>query len=832
MVSQAVSSKDFKYSNFYDTGSLTSSKYRQSSLESAKVYYATGGKYWYNPFSGRVEKVLGRKEKTKPGLQERKISHKSPTRLKIGETQQTQELTEKQRKKIIESNLKQMEEKKAKEDYGRALKNIQEQKRQLELQERMLKRQTPTQGYVLYTKTGGQSISRNKLLELVRERKRKLHEAEYRLKKQKEISETKHEFREAPKLSPTERFLEEHFPHPSITEQQLRKLNITGAKKEAVLQTVGFSYGATRAFASVPYLITHPIESIKSMLDVKSYSRYGMELRRYPGTVFGEFSAYYILGKAGGKITKPVMSKVKLGLIERGYIKPKITPEKLTPSFQYEKFGKVGETLTQERGIYGVKQIGKRIYKFGTETVAKVKGEKIKGYTTSYIGKIKGKTKKFYSTFKGSVKSDVRTGKIFEGGGKSLYLERGAGKVDILGKEFIVKNKKLVGGKKFTGEIKSVGGGIKEVKEIRVDKPISGGVVEIKGKRILGIESGKFAYEIKKGGKITTGYGTEKVLSKEIKFNKVSGGEKYVTKHGYYIKEYPILKGKSKVGLPRSIKNFMFDMKFRFDKNYRTQIAKDTMFLRETKAQPKMELKSTVSTMQKEGLRKITNVLSSKEVPELRLMPIKKKTTKMKETTIEKIKPEFKQGELQSVELNIKEITKQKRKMPTKPTYHISHITIVRPKVKQKTKVTPIVSISGRSAIKQTQMQLQKTKSKIEQKLTYKTRFDYVRTPSKSYYIMPPFRTTKPKGFFKTSKVNFFTKKKIKKKPRVVAKTLYADILSVMESRIKYGKATHPLPTKHIWKRGEKSLFTNIPTVEILKGGIMKKRKRRKRKKR
>ena len=48
-------------------------------------------------------------------------------------------------------------------------------------------------------------------------------------------------------------------------------------------------------------------------------------------------------------------------------------------------------------------------------------------------------------------------------------------------------------------------------------------------------------------------------------------------------------------------------------------------------------------------------------------------------------------------------------------------------------------------------------------------------------------------------------------------KTLLADLLSVTISQAKYGKATHPVVTRGMWKKAEKSLFLNIPTVEMSK---------------
>lgn len=64
-------------------------------------------------------------------------------------------------------------------------------------------------------------------------------------------------------------------------------------------------------------------------------------------------------------------------------------------------------------------------------------------------------------------------------------------------------------------------------------------------------------------------------------------------------------------------------------------------------------------------------------------------------------------------------------------------------------------------------------------------------------------------------------------KAGILEKTLLADLLSVMESQLKFGKATHPRPTKRIWSYARKTLFLDIPTKELLNYKIYKKRKKK-----
>jgi len=69
--------------------------------------------------------------------------------------------------------------------------------------------------------------------------------------------------------------------------------------------------------------------------------------------------------------------------------------------------------------------------------------------------------------------------------------------------------------------------------------------------------------------------------------------------------------------------------------------------------------------------------------------------------------------------------------------------------------------------------------------------------------------------------------KKKKKKPRKhlfkgmeLEKGLLADILSVHETQVMGGTGYQPKPTKKLWKLGERSMFMNVPTEEMLKKGI------------
>ena len=96
--------------------------------------------------------------------------------------------------------------------------------------------------------------------------------------------------------------------------------------------------------------------------------------------------------------------------------------------------------------------------------------------------------------------------------------------------------------------------------------------------------------------------------------------------------------------------------------------------------------------------------------------------------------------------------------------------------------------------------------------------------------ISPP-PVGKPKlGLPSGKKVSLTVKKRKGRKTRrrKWKKTLLASPFLVEESYIKFGKATHPKPTKKLWKVGYRTMF-KIPTVELMKKGRRKKKGGRKR---
>jgi len=94
--------------------------------------------------------------------------------------------------------------------------------------------------------------------------------------------------------------------------------------------------------------------------------------------------------------------------------------------------------------------------------------------------------------------------------------------------------------------------------------------------------------------------------------------------------------------------------------------------------------------------------------------------------------------------------------------------------------------------------------------------------------VSPPPVISKPKLGVPSGKYTLSLKGKRKKqkvKRRRWKKTLLASPFLVEESYIKYGKATHPKPTKKLWKMGYRTMF-KIPTVELMKKGKKNRRKK------
>jgi hypothetical protein len=84
--------------------------------------------------------------------------------------------------------------------------------------------------------------------------------------------------------------------------------------------------------------------------------------------------------------------------------------------------------------------------------------------------------------------------------------------------------------------------------------------------------------------------------------------------------------------------------------------------------------------------------------------------------------------------------------------------------------------------------------------------------------VPPPIFPTRgeKKKYIKTPRLKRKRRIKLGKPKKPIKKTVFAGFWKVQESLIKYGKATHPRPTKKIWKMGER-LGWRIPTVELIK---------------
>ena len=130
------------------------------------------------------------------------------------------------------------------------------------------------------------------------------------------------------------------------------------------------------------------------------------------------------------------------------------------------------------------------------------------------------------------------------------------------------------------------------------------------------------------------------------------------------------------------------------------------------------------------------------------------------------------------------------------------------------------------SGLKLKQAQMLKTAQKFQLVTTTVT---VPSTPIISPPVSPPFIIGKRdsdkigRRFKKPKK-----RRKIKSDSKMFDKGLLADMLSVTKSQARYGVATHPRLTKKIWKIGESTAFTRVPTVELMREKKSKNKRRNK----
>lgn len=239
--------------------------------------------------------------------------------------------------------------------------------------------------------------------------------------------------------SPTEQVLGQVFPHPRMIREGLKKQDWDNGLATGMAGTVGFAYGLSRFVAGLPNLVLHPKESIEGMFDPKSYTRYGELLRTDPSIVMGEVAGMWLLRKAGGRILKPVTSKIGTGLATRGIINPKPpspysfstftknlgskpfkVPKMTTLSpTQLQRVSGIGDDFTESRYLAGTQKIGKIKYDYGVFTTSVGKDGTIGGISTSII-------RKQPTGFFGNIKSKIMTKLKVPQGRATVYYYEGA----------------------------------------------------------------------------------------------------------------------------------------------------------------------------------------------------------------------------------------------------------------------------------------------------------------------------------------------------------------------------------------------------------------------
>ena len=150
-------------------------------------------------------------------------------------------------------------------------------------------------------------------------------------------------------------------------------------------------------------------------------------------------------------------------------------------------------------------------------------------------------------------------------------------------------------------------------------------------------------------------------------------------------------------------------------------------------------------------------------------------------------------------------------------------------KLKIEQDVTTKISTKLSTKLKsETKSRLSQTRKSIEAPPTVD--FGIVELPKISIPVLFKPETNKP--IFSTNNIIEKPKKqKVSFKKSLSVKTVLAQPFKVQTSQAKYGKATHPLPTKSIWLLGEKTGW-DIPTVELIEEKKKKKKKKGKSKKR
>jgi hypothetical protein len=133
------------------------------------------------------------------------------------------------------------------------------------------------------------------------------------------------------------------------------------------------------------------------------------------------------------------------------------------------------------------------------------------------------------------------------------------------------------------------------------------------------------------------------------------------------------------------------------------------------------------------------------------------------------------------------------------------------------------IGSASRSNQRQNVFNLQKQQQKQRQEQRTGFRFPNMRSPKLGGFLGPSRGRGNP---FAMGKGGFSLSLGGKGHGRVFTKAFYSDLLSVNYSVGKFGKVTHPALTKANWGKAEKSMFLNVPTVEMMGLGGRKKKKR------
>jgi len=258
--------------------------------------------------------------------------------------------------------------------------------------------------------------------------------------------------------------------------------------------------------------------------------------------------------------------------------------------------------------------------------------------------------------------------------------------------------------------------------------------------------------------------------------------------------------------------------KFEEMKGYKTISGEGLQLLTLTKK------KSVTKTKQKQRMKQILDQkLDTKQIKELKMKQIqdieKKQLLRTKQILDQKLKTGQSEKE-ELLSLSLQEKALLKKVVTRQKTYSVTETKAGSLLLTDMLSTQLQDVLSKEKVIQAKRPMLSSMSLQIEETILKTTPVTPITTPP----ILHGIGEGKPKK--RKGKTTKKKKPRKKKKSKRHKKTLLAEPFSVQESQIRFGKATHPKPTKKIWEMGFKTGW-KIPTVELMKKKSKKRKKRR-----